>query len=1269
MSRTASLTTLISDVRAKGDFGGASVRHTDAQITRLINQAIQAFRRRVSDEGSTHYLVSSSGTLGSAPTSPYPFYQLDLSALSPALVRTYGIDVTFPSGNVVSLDYVPFNERARYGSASQGGTPVAWSHFRTDQVAILPAPDQALPYVVWYLPKYTDLASGSDTFDGVEGWEDWVVWEVVCQVIARDQFPQAFATASALRAEAQANVTHGATKVTQAGGAHVGQDSFGRKLTHFLGGRNPARVAAGGPVLPAPGTVTNSMLSVMTGPSVKGVMSGTTYPQDVRVATLTTLLSLFGTTQRGLVPPPLSVSNLFLRDDGTWASAAGSSSAGGPSGAVQFQSGGGGFGGASGFRVLGTSPSLIMRLEGSLRLTGGQIEVGSGTTRIQASGIDVGNGGIVNVATLVAQDVSVRGLLVSSGIPNSQLSPMASGTVKAQLGADAVPSDVPVATLLSLVPTFSSNFPGVVPGSGGGSTNFLRADGTWAAPPGGGSSAFAGGSGGLQYAGNQAVSASTNWTFQGSGARLHSGVPTGTPTGSVSFAAADLSSEGDFTIQGRTTKYEAQTLYNWTPSGLGFGGQATGGVITYGRASGTISLHRFQTAPSGSVEFELGPSGPGSLRFMQTGVDFSGRHLRAKSLTITDGIANTELASMASGTVKGQLGPAGTPNDVSIATLHAFAPSFTSAQPGVVPPSGGGTINYLRADGTWSSPPGGAASTPGGDTGYVQYRDEVGGFQGASGVSIVASGQALLFGAASGAPSVGDIRFRDASQSSIVGLGRGNQNQTLWNYVPSGAGGGTGGYITYGRGSGSVQMHRFQTAPSGSIEFELGPSGPGSLRFMQTGVDFSGRHLRTKSLTVTDGINNSELASMATGTVKGQLGPNGTPNDISIATLHAFAPSFTSTQPGVVPPSGGGTTNYLSAAGSWTAPSGAHQFPPAAGATNAQLASMASGTVKGQLGPAGTPNDVSIATLHAFAPTFTSTQRGLVPQSGGGTTNFLRADGTWAAPPGGSATPGGADTNLQYNSAGSFGGASGLNISAPGALGVGVPSFLPGVGDVRVASGFNVTANLPSGIGGVAARQTVLDWSGGGGSGTLQLGGASGVLGTYRAEVATGGSFQWAVGGATATTARLLPTGLDVSQFHINAKSITTQNINGLPFDFNGLKRGLDIGNSSGLLSASGLNLYLPRAAGSGANRYFVPSGIVGTGTQFVTLSPTGGRGGGVIRIEKLSAGGHNFEVRTPTGDVLHAFPSGSKGWADFMFEKPSATAKVFQLAGHADLF
>jgi hypothetical protein len=62
----------------------------------------------------------------------------------------------------------------------------------------------------------------------------------------------------------------------------------------------------------------------------------------------------------------------------------------------------------------------------------------------------------------------------------------------------------------------------------------------------------------------------------------------------------------------------------------------------------------------------------------------------------------------------------------------------------------------------------------------------------------------------------------------------------------------------------------------------------------------------------------------------------------------------------------------------------------------------------------------------ATLPLVASADAGLAPASGGGTTNFLRADGTWAVPPGGSATPAGSTTQLQYNNAGAFGASSTL---------------------------------------------------------------------------------------------------------------------------------------------------------------------------------------------------------------------------------------------------
>jgi hypothetical protein len=70
--------------------------------------------------------------------------------------------------------------------------------------------------------------------------------------------------------------------------------------------------------------------------------------------------------------------------------------------------------------------------------------------------------------------------------------------------------------------------------------------------------------------------------------------------------------------------------------------------------------------------------------------------------------------------------------------------------------------------------------------------------------------------------------------------------------------------------------------------------------------------------------------------------------------------------------------------------------------TNADLAQVASGTFKGRVTAAtGNVEDFTGTQATTLLDVFTTTLKGLVPGSGGGTTNFLRADGTWAAPPGG----------------------------------------------------------------------------------------------------------------------------------------------------------------------------------------------------------------------------------------------------------------------------
>lgn len=134
--------------------------------------------------------------------------------------------------------------------------------------------------------------------------------------------------------------------------------------------------------------------------------------------------------------------------------------------------------------------------------------------------------------------------------------------------------------------------------------------------------------------------------------------------------------------------------------------------------------------------------------------------------------------------------------------------------------------------------------------------------------------------------------------------------------------------------------------------------------------------------------------------------------------------------------------------------------------TNAKLADMATSTIKGRVASGtGDPQDLTGAQVNTLLPVFTSSLKGLTPASGGGVTNFLRADGTWAPPPSGSVTSVGLSMPSAFTVSGSPITSSGtLTVTGAGTTsqyirGDGSLATFPDVGEI------NTGANLGSGAG------------------------------------------------------------------------------------------------------------------------------------------------------------------------------------------------------------
>ncbi|MGD9470605.1 MAG: hypothetical protein AB7G24_00740 [Novosphingobium sp.] len=293
-------------------------------------------------------------------------------------------------------------------------------------------------------------------------------------------------------------------------------------------------------------------------------------------------------------------------------------------------------------KTAGSGPPEVQTLA-TLKTDLGLTGTNSGDQTITLTG-DVTGSGTGSFAASIANDA----------VSNLKLANMATATFKGRVTAGTGdPEDLTGTQATTLLDVFTTSLKGLAPASGGGTTNFLRADGTWAAPPGGG-----GVSDGDK--GDITVSASgATWTID---------------AGVVSLAK--------------------------------MANMATASVI-YRKTAGS-GAPEVQTLATLKTDLGLTGTNSGDQTITLTGdVTGSGTGSFAASIA-NDAVSNLKLANMATATFKGRVtAGTGDPEDLTGTQATTLLDVFTSGLKGLAPASGGGTTNFLRADGTWAAPPGG----------------------------------------------------------------------------------------------------------------------------------------------------------------------------------------------------------------------------------------------------------------------------------------------------------------------------------------------------------------------------------------------------------------------------------------------------------------------------------------------------------------------------------------------------------------------------------
>lgn len=172
MASTVTLSSLKTQVRQRADMQNTQFV-TDAELTLYINSAIQELYDMLVEAAEDYYTISSSivcDGIANSYTVPVDFYKL------------MGIDYTV-GNDPIPMEKYTFLDRNRYSTSDN-----RIIRYRLIKNAIIfqPVP-AAQTMTLWYIPAFTFLSADADVFDGINGWEDFVVCDAAIKCKMKEE--------------------------------------------------------------------------------------------------------------------------------------------------------------------------------------------------------------------------------------------------------------------------------------------------------------------------------------------------------------------------------------------------------------------------------------------------------------------------------------------------------------------------------------------------------------------------------------------------------------------------------------------------------------------------------------------------------------------------------------------------------------------------------------------------------------------------------------------------------------------------------------------------------------------------------------------------------------------------------------------------------------------------------------------------------------------------------------------------------------------------
>lgn len=185
MARSVSLATIRQRVRRRAGIEGEVTCFPDSDLNDEINESLANLYDVIRKAFGSDYFQSTSTIAATAGIATY--------SLPADFLSLESIDVTFAGGITASVFRYMQAERNMYKAVpwvtpTMSGSSMSQTFYRLvgSNITFIPTPTSAMTFTMVYVQTAPRLISDADTFDGINGWEEFIALDAAIRILLKD---------------------------------------------------------------------------------------------------------------------------------------------------------------------------------------------------------------------------------------------------------------------------------------------------------------------------------------------------------------------------------------------------------------------------------------------------------------------------------------------------------------------------------------------------------------------------------------------------------------------------------------------------------------------------------------------------------------------------------------------------------------------------------------------------------------------------------------------------------------------------------------------------------------------------------------------------------------------------------------------------------------------------------------------------------------------------------------------------------------------------